>query len=118
VATARDLVDAADRLLQGEPARFIGYGAALVIVGVVAVANQVGVTRFGENVDLGTSLGLATAAIVTVTGVIESIRKFVFSPATVADIVLTPPTAEGPIAAAEAEGVDVAAAAEDPGDTT
>lgn len=86
MSTASDIIDKADGLLKGEPARAIGYGSALVIVGVVAVANQLGITRFGGNIDLVTAVGLASAAIVTVTGVIESIRRFVFAPATVTAI--------------------------------
>ena len=74
--TPSELLDRATALLQGEPARAIGYGSALVIVGVSLVSNALGYTRIPA-VDLPTAIGLATAAIVTVTGVIESIRRFV-----------------------------------------
>lgn len=84
--TPSDLLDKADAALKGEPARFIGYGSALVIVGVVAAANALGYTRIAP-IDLPTALAAATAAILTVTGVIESIRKFVYSPATVQAII-------------------------------
>lgn len=87
IDTLRNIADKATALLQGEPARAIGYGAALVIVGVCAVSNALGYTRLPE-VDLTTALGLATAAIVTVTGIIESIRRFVFSPLTVREAIL------------------------------
>jgi hypothetical protein len=86
LAVGRAILDKADALLQGEPARAIGYGAALVIVGASLASNALGFTRIPA-VDLPTAVGLAATAIVTVTGVIESIRKFVYSPATVADIV-------------------------------
>lgn len=76
-------LDVVEHALLGEPARFIGYGAAVVIVLVVALANQLGFTRFGANIDLVTALGLAGGAIAAIVGVIESIRKFVFSPNTV-----------------------------------
>lgn len=75
--TPKDILDKAASLLQGEPARAIGYGAAIVIVGVIAVANQLGYTQLGSNIDLPTALGMATAAILTIGGVIETIRKFV-----------------------------------------
>lgn len=67
----------ADAALKGEPARFIGYGAAIVIVGVVAVANALGITRFGANIDLADALILAGLATSTIIGVIETIRRFV-----------------------------------------
>lgn len=114
LATLRAVLDKADALLQGEPARAIGYGSAVVVIGVVTISNALGFTRFqGVDIDLGSALVLVTAATTTVVGIIEGIRKFVFSPASVAAIVTTPPAAAGPIAAAEAEGVDVAAAAAD-----
>lgn len=85
--TLHAIADKADALLQGEPARAIGYGAAVVVVGVVALANYLGFARFGDNLDIATAVGLTTTAIGTVVTVIEGIRKFVFSPATVEAIV-------------------------------
>lgn len=71
------IADAATEALQGEPARFIGYGAAIVVVGVVAVSNYLGIARFGTNISLVDALVLTTAGVTTVTGIVESIRKFV-----------------------------------------
>lgn len=82
----RDLLDSAEAALSGEPARAIGYGAALVIVGVVALANSLGFTRFGSNLDLPTALGLAGVATTTLVTVIEGIRRSVYSPKTVAEV--------------------------------
>lgn len=80
------LLDKVRLALTGEPARFIGYGSALVVVGVVAVANALGISRFGANLDLGSALVGTTAAIGTVTTLVESIRHFVYSPNTVTDL--------------------------------
>lgn len=74
--TITDLLDKAESLLQGEPARAIGYGAALVIVGVSLASNALGFTRIPA-VDLPTAVADATFAIATIVGVIESIRHFV-----------------------------------------
>lgn len=83
----RGLLDKAEDLLtQREPARAIGYGAALVIVGVSLASNALGFTRIPD-IDLPTALGLATAGIGTVVAAVEGIRKFVFAPATVDSII-------------------------------
>jgi hypothetical protein len=74
--TPSDILNKAEALLQGEPARAIGYGAALVIVGVSLVSNALGYTRIPA-IDLPTAVTDATFAIATVVGVIESIRHFV-----------------------------------------
>ena len=74
--TITDILTKAEALLQGEPARAIGYGAALVIVGVSLASNALGFTRIPE-VDLATAVTDATFAIATIVGVIESIRHFV-----------------------------------------
>jgi hypothetical protein len=84
--TPSDILDKAEGLLKGEPARAIGYGAALVIVGVSLASNALGFTRIPQ-VDLPTAVTDATLAIATIVGVIESIRRFVYSPATVDAIV-------------------------------
>jgi hypothetical protein len=76
---AESLFDSVRTLLTGEAARFIGYGSAVVMVGFIAVANALGITRFGEGMSLTDALILTTAAITFVVGVIESIRKFVYS---------------------------------------
>lgn len=98
-----DLLNRARALLQGETLRAIVYGAAIVVWIVVGLSNALGFTRFGANISVTDALTQATAASVLLT---ELARRFVYSPATVAAIVNTPPTAAGPIAAAEAAGVD------------
>ena len=97
--TARRVLDASRNLLQGEPLRAIGYGAAVVIF---LVSNASG--RFAD-VSFDTAITLATTAVATLIGIIETARRYVYSPATVATIVTTPPAASGPIDAAIEAGV-------------
>lgn len=102
VAKLQGLSDAIEKLLQGETARVIGYGAGVVIYIVAKLFGAIPDVPFDQAViQAGTAAGVLVA-------IIESIRHYVFSPATVASIVTTPPTAAGPIAAAEAVGVDTA----------
>lgn len=89
-----DLLDKARAALSGEPARFIGYGSAIVVVGVVAVANQLGITRFGSNLSLTDALVGSTAAIATLTGLVEAVRRAVYSPASV-QVIATNAAASG-----------------------
>ncbi len=89
-------------LLQGETLRAIVYGAAVVVWLVTHVAQALNVGNL-QVVDINAALVVATAAAAFLT---ELARRYVYSPATVAAIVTTPPTAAGPIAAAEAVGVD------------
>lgn len=89
-------------LLTSSPARVIGYGAAVVIYLVALAFDRIPDMTFEQ------ALVNTTFAITTLVGVIEAIRHYVFSPATVAKMVAAPPTAAGPIAAAVAEGVDPA----------
>lgn len=84
--TLRDLLDKVDSLLSGEPARAIGYGAALVIVGVSLASNALGFTRIPE-VSLEGALAAAAIATTTVVTVIEGIRRSVYSPNSVDTIV-------------------------------
>ncbi len=77
---ARNLLDAATRLLQGEPLRAIGYGAAVV---VFLVANASG--RFAD-LTFDEALNIALAAVTTLIGIIETARRFVYSPNTVARV--------------------------------
>lgn len=76
VADLKALLDKAESMLQGEPARAIGYGAAVVIVGVSLVSNALGFTRIPA-VDFPTAVTLAGAAVVTLVTVIERIRSLV-----------------------------------------
>jgi hypothetical protein len=85
--TPTDILDKVKNALTGETARFIGYGAAIVLVGLVAVLNALGVTRFGEGLSLTDALIGTTAAVTTVAGLVESIRHYVFSANTVNAIV-------------------------------
>lgn len=94
-------------LLQGEPLRLIVYGAAVVVWLatriVPIVAEALGTQVNLQAIDLDGALATATVAAGVLT---ELVRRYVYSPATVAAIVKTPPTAAGPILAAEAVGVD------------
>ena len=96
--------------LQGEPLRAIGYGAAVIVYLLARVLGSIPDVSFADAVTQGGAAALVVASVV------ETIRRYTYSPATVAAIVTSPPTAAGPIAAAEAVGVDVAGLApEDPG---
>jgi hypothetical protein len=88
------VLDSANALLQGEPALVIGNGAAVVIY---LVAKAMGAIPDQTFADAVTS---AMAGIGTVNAVLLTIRKYVYSPASVAKIVLTPPTSAGPVNAA------------------
>ena len=74
------ILEKARSLLLGNPARAIGYGAAVVIWLVVRLANELGV-QFGE-LSFEASVAAAFAAITVLVTVIEGIRKFVYSPQT------------------------------------
>lgn len=69
----------AEALLQGNPLRFIVYGAAIVVWIVVGIVNALRPGYFPV-VSLSDALPLATAAAVALT---EACRMFVYSPATV-----------------------------------
>jgi len=99
VSWLEGLVEAVNRVLQGSPARAIGYGAAVVIYLVALAFDRIPDMTFEQAV---TS---AVTAVTILVGIVEAIRFYVFSPATVAKIVTTPPTAAGPIEAAVVEGV-------------
>lgn len=87
------LLDKARTILTGESARAIGYGGALVVVGVVALANALGLTQLGQNISVSDAFVLATTAITTLVGIIEGIRHYVFSANTVAAIAVKAPEA-------------------------
>lgn len=71
------LLDQAAALLQASPARAIGYGGAVVVY-IVAKA-------FGRIPDLSfeDSVALAFSVIPILVAIVETIRAFVYSPATV-----------------------------------
>ena len=76
------VLDKLDAMLKGEPARTIGYGAAGVIMLVVYLANMRGITRLGANLSFDDAIALAFGAVGFVAIVVESIRRFVYSPQT------------------------------------
>lgn len=69
--TPSGLLDAARNVLQGEPARAIGYGAAVIIY---LVANVVGSI---PDQSLDQSLVLAVGYVGMAASIVESIRHFV-----------------------------------------
>lgn len=75
-----ELANRITTLLTGEPARFIFYGAAIVIWAVLGIANALGFTRLGPTIDLNDALTQATLAGALIT---ELIRRYVYSPNTV-----------------------------------
>lgn len=72
-----ELANKVTNLLSGEPARFIFYGAAIVIWAVLGIANALGFTRLGPTIDLNDALTQATLAGALIT---ELIRRYVYSP--------------------------------------
>ncbi len=81
-AMALVILDKMNVLLTTNPARSIGYGAAVVLWLVVAGLNQAGVTRFGTDLTFEQMLAMAFGILGTLTIVIEGIRRFVFAPMT------------------------------------
>lgn len=57
----------AEALLQGEPLRFIVYGAAIVVWLVVGIAHALGLSRFPVDLSLNDALLDATAAAALLT---------------------------------------------------
>jgi hypothetical protein len=92
-------IDKIDSLLKGETALVIGNGAAIVLYFVAKAFGKIPDMSFED------ALAAGGVAIVTINSVLLTIRKYVYSPATVAAIVASPPTAAGPIAAAVDAGV-------------
>lgn len=80
-ATITKVLDKVDVYLQTEPARLIGYGAAVV---VFLVAQVVGRVRPGllPDVPFETAIAITGSAIVFLTVVVENIRRFVYAPMT------------------------------------
>ena len=84
-------------LLQKEPARFVAYGAAVAVWAVTRLGTLVGVQVPDE-----VTLAIATLATFILT---EVIRRLVYSPASVAEIVAqTPRGDQAETAAAVMEG--------------
>ena len=82
IAFLTDLQAKALALLQGEPLRVIVYSAALVVLVVGHVAAFLGYQGIPE-VSFDTAVATATIAA---GALVEALRRFVFSPATVAAI--------------------------------
>ncbi len=87
-ALLTNLVTAGSRLLEkissmlvGEPARVIGYGAAVVIFLVARASGVIPDVSFEQ------AVVNALAAVAVIASVIESIRHFVYSPPTVGRII-------------------------------
>ena len=97
------IIDSAQALAKGETALVIGNGAAVIIYLVAKFSGTIPDQTFAE------ALTQAVAGLAVANAVLVTIRQFVYSPATVAKIVATKPTAAGPQKAAIAEGVVSAA---------
>lgn len=91
------MIDLIRGLLQREPARFVAYGAAAAVWAVTRLGTAIGVEVPDE-----VTLAVATIATFALT---EVIRRLVYSPATVAQIVAQTPTGgEAETAAAVLDG--------------
>jgi hypothetical protein len=75
------VLDGARNLLTGEPARVIGYGAAVVIYLVAQAVGTIPDQTFDE------AILSAGAALAVIASVVETIRRYVYSPNTVEAIV-------------------------------
>lgn len=86
----RSLLDVLGRLLSGEPARLIGYGAAVIVYIVARVSKTL------PDVSLDQALIQVAAVIALAASVVETIRHYVYSPATVRAILDQIDTGTGP----------------------
>lgn len=77
------MLDKVRALLEGEPARMISYGAVVVVWIVTRVMVYLNIVEVAPDFDA--ILVAVTAAIALVT---ETIRRFVYSPATVNRMVM------------------------------
>lgn len=93
-------------LLQREPARFVAYGAAAAVWAVTRLGTATGVQVPDE-----ITLAVATVATFVLT---EVIRRLVYSPSAVAEIVAqTPPGSQAATSAAIEQGAPPAVKPED-----
>lgn len=91
------MIDLIRGLLQREPARFVAYGAAVSVWAVTRLGTAIGIEVPDE-----VTLAVATIATFILT---EVIRRLVYSPANVAQIVAQiPPGSEMKTAAAVLDG--------------
>ena len=72
------LLDQADALLKASPARAIGYGGAVVVYLVAKAIGRI------PDLSFEASVTLAFSVIPILVAFVETIRAFVYSPATVA----------------------------------
>lgn len=79
-STVSAFLDKVSSLLQSEPARLIGYGAAVVIYLAARILADKGILDVQLTFDQ--SITAAVAAIAVLVGIVESIRRFVYSPLT------------------------------------
>lgn len=81
-STVSAILDKVAALLQSEPARVIGYGAAVVVYLVVAGLNAMGITKLGSGLSFDAAIAITVSSLTFVGLVVEAIRKFVYSPLT------------------------------------
>lgn len=96
---ANAVLDKLRDLLQGDALRAISYGSAVIIYFIARALGSIEDVSFEQAI---TSAGAAAAVII---GITETARRYVYSAKSVANMVTTPPTAAGPIAAAVEAGV-------------
>lgn len=76
----RELLDKVRAALEGEPARFIGYGAGLVVYAAAKVSGAI------DDIPLETAITATGAYVTIVASAVETIRHFVYSPQTANDL--------------------------------
>lgn len=74
------VLDKVRDLLKGEPARLIGYGGAIVIYLVANAFGRIPDMTFDQ------AVSAAVAAIAIIATFVETIRRYVYSPNTVSEI--------------------------------
>ena len=97
VTFIKGLLDEASVVLKGEPARVIGYGAAVVIYLVAAAFGRI------PDVSFDVAVTDAVGIVALVTAVVESVRHFVSSPITVGSLIDEIAELKADIAAYEAK---------------
>lgn len=80
MASLEGALDKARDLLQGEIARSIGYGSALAVYFIARASGSI------DDIPLETAITATAAYVTIVASVVESIRKFVYSPRTAEDL--------------------------------
>jgi len=93
-AVINKVLDLVSSLMQGETVLLIGNSAGVVLYLVAKAFGSIPDLTFEDSLKQG------AAAVVTLNVILLYIRSKVYSAATVAKIVTTPPTAAGPVNAA------------------